>query len=91
MAVLEVLREQREAEQESEQVREDHPLVRQVAHEPVDTGAFAKAGERELVRNDDEEPDQRDLQRVVMKSAMPTRIAANKRKSTGTPSTDGRT
>ena len=66
LAVLEVVREQREAEQQAEQVGEDHPLVRHVGRQAAEAGARLEAGEDELVEDDGREAGERDLQRVAV-------------------------
>jgi len=65
--LFEVLGEQSEAEQQAEQVRQDHPLVLQVQHQPFDARSGLEAGEEELVRCDGGEPGQGDAERPVVK------------------------
>ena len=66
-AVLEVLGEQREAQQQAEEVRQDHPLVAEVSPmNPLKPRAGLKRREEQLVQRDHGEPGERDLQRVVM-------------------------
>ncbi len=62
-----MVREQREAEQQAEQVGENHPLVRQVQRQAAEAGAGLEAGEPELVEHDHAEADERDLERMMMK------------------------
>ena len=49
VAALEMVGQQREAEQQAEQVGEDHPLVRHVQREAAEPRAGLEAGERQLV------------------------------------------
>ena len=65
-ALLEVPRQEREAHEQQEQVREDHPLVLQMGDEPGDAGTFLEPGEHDLVGADDRQPDQRHAQGVVV-------------------------
>ena len=58
-ALLEVLRQQREAEQEAQQVQEDRPFVAEVLHEVETRG--------ELERGDREQSAHRDLQAVLVR------------------------
>jgi hypothetical protein len=60
-------RKQREAEQQAEQIGEDHPLVRHVERQPAQARPGLEAGEAELVQRDDGEARQCHLERVVMK------------------------
>ena len=64
--VLEVLGEQSEAEQQPQEVREDHPLVQEMQPESGKAFAGLEAGERELVQHDCREPDQRDGKNVAV-------------------------
>ena len=66
LAALEVVREQREAEQQAEQVGEDHPLVRHVQRQAAKSRSGLEAGEAELVDDDHAKPDERHLQDVAM-------------------------
>ncbi len=65
-AVLEVLGKQREAEQEPQQIREDHPFVQQMQPEAGESRARLEAREQKLVEDDRGETDQRDFERVMM-------------------------
>ena len=64
--LFEVLREQREAEQESQQVRERDPLVAEVHGEAVEARSRVEAGDRELIGDDRGEARQRHLERMVV-------------------------
>ena len=87
VAALEMVREQREAEQQAEQVGEDDPLVRQVRREPAEARAGLEPGEAELVDDDGREAGQRDLQRVMVEQRHARSASApNSTKSIGTPS-----
>ena len=66
LAVLEMLRQQRETEQQAQQVGEDDPFVLQVLDETRDAGARLEPGECELVEGDGRQPDQRHPQRVMV-------------------------
>ncbi len=70
-AVLEVAGEDREPEQQPEQVREDHPLVRKVADQAPEPGALCEAGENELESRDGGKPGQRYRQSVVVQEGDP--------------------
>jgi hypothetical protein len=65
-AVLEVPRQQCEADQQAEQVGQQHPFVRHVRAETGDAGAGLEAGEHDLVGGDRHQAGQRHLQYVVM-------------------------
>ena len=65
-AVLEMARQDREAHQQQEQVREDHRLVLHVQREAGEASAELEAGEDELVDDDGGEPGERHLQRLVV-------------------------
>ena len=66
LAVLEMLRQQREADKKAQQVGEDDPLVREMADQSRDAVAGLESGERKLVDGDRRQPDQRHAQRVVV-------------------------
>ena len=65
-ALLEMRGEQREADEQEEQVDEDHRLVREVGRESVDAGPCREAGDQPLVRDDGHEAGGRDRQRPAM-------------------------
>ena len=66
VAFLEVPRQQREAHQQAEQVREHDPLVVQVAGQPAEARAVRKAGNEQLVERDRRQARERNLQRAVV-------------------------
>ena len=65
--LLEVVGQQREAEQQAEQVGNGHPLVAQKAHQPRHTGHAREVRQQQLVQRDDDQARHRHLERVVMK------------------------
>jgi hypothetical protein len=67
LALLEVVGQDREAEQQAQQVGEDHPLVQHVLSQAGEARTGLEAGEAELVESDDRKTSQRDLQRVAVK------------------------
>jgi len=66
LARLEVPGEERKAQQEAEQVREQYPLVHEMQHEPRRTRTFGKRRERDLVERDHDEAGDGDFQRVMV-------------------------
>ena len=67
LAFFKVLGQYRKAEQQAEQVGENHPLVREVQAEARDAVAGLEAGHQQLVGDDGGQPDQRHAQRVAVK------------------------
>ena len=68
VALLEMARQQRKADQQQEQVGQDHPFVLHAAAPGrAKPGPVFESGEEQLVDGDGRKPGQRDLQRVVMK------------------------
>ena len=67
LAFLEMLRQQREAEQQAEQVGEDHPLVQHVQPEAAQSRAGLESGKTKFVERDHGQAGERHLQRVVVK------------------------
>src|SRR5688572_22368866 len=67
MAFLEMAREQREADQQTKEVREDDPFVGEVRNETRQTRPRLEAGEGNLVDDDRRQTRERDPQGVVMK------------------------
>ncbi len=66
VGILEVLREQREAHEEPEEVGEDHPLVREQAHQAGQPRALRESRKEKLVDGHREETGDRDLERVAL-------------------------
>jgi hypothetical protein len=64
-----MLREQRKAEQQPQQIREDYPLVVHVPDEALEAGAGLEAGEDQLVDRDRRETGQRNGKRLMMEHA----------------------
>ena len=60
---------QREAHQQQEQIREDHPFVLHVQREAGQAGAEFEAGENVLVERDHGKAGERDRQGVMVKHA----------------------
>ena len=67
MAFLEVAREDGEAHQQAQQVRDHHPLVAQMTDEAGEAGAALEAGENDLVGGDHHRPTGGHRQRVAVK------------------------
>jgi hypothetical protein len=63
---LEMLRQQREAQEQAEQIRDRDPLVSQALGKAGHAGPFGEPGEHELVESDDDEAPERDRQRVMV-------------------------
>jgi len=61
-AVLEVLRQQREPDQQSQQIAQDHPFVPKMRYEPCHPRTGLEAGEPELVQGNGDEPGHCNLQ-----------------------------
>src|SRR6185436_13361546 len=75
---LEVLRQQREAEEEEQQVGEDHPLVGHVSHESLEPGPRLEARERELVEEDHREAGECHRQRMAVEEGATEQREAEK-------------
>ena len=70
-AVLEMLGEEREADQQPEEVGERHPFVADMRREPGKAGTLLEVGEEELVERDHARPATATLSVWWWKSAMP--------------------
>ena len=68
MALFEMAREQREADEQTKEVGEDDPLVAKMRNEARHTGASLEAGETELVDDDCPQAHERDAQAVTMEN-----------------------
>ncbi len=69
MAVLEVPRQQREADQQREQVGEDHPLLDEVKPQSEQTRLPVEIAEEDFESHDCGKARERDGQRVAMKQS----------------------
>ena len=56
VALLEMARQEREAEQQARQVRDDHPFVRQMRDQPVEARPGRERAEQQLIRDDHGQP-----------------------------------
>ena len=65
-ALLEVIGQHREAEQQAEQVGQRHPLVRGMRRQARQARAAGEAAHREAPQRDGQRAAQRDLQRVMV-------------------------
>ena len=79
LAVLEMLRQQRETEQQAQAIGEDDPLMGQVGEQARDAVARLEPGEGSLYR----------VMTASPTSVTPSSVSANRMKSSGTPSTAG--
>ena len=66
-----MLRQQREAHEQPEEIRENHPLVGEEPREAFQSRALREPGEHELVGRDDREPVDSDPQRVMVEERDP--------------------
>jgi hypothetical protein len=66
LALLEQVGQQREAEQQQQQVRQDHPLMPQVQHEAAESGAALERRQHDLVQANQYRAAERDAQGVVV-------------------------
>jgi len=62
--LLEMPGKQREAEQEAQEIGENHPFVPEMSPEPAQSRAFLESGEAQLVQGDHGEADESDVERV---------------------------
>jgi hypothetical protein len=65
-AVLEMTRQQRKADQQAEQIDQQHPLVRHVRPEAGEAVTGLETGDRDLVQGNHRQTAQRHLQHMVM-------------------------
>src|SRR5207244_13611280 len=79
-------RQQRESHQQAEKVRQRDPLLAQMLHESAKAHTFPKTRERQLVDRDDEEPGERDLERVSMKQGNACKRCREDNEVQGNPS-----
>ena len=67
MTLFEMAGKHREAHEQAEQVRENHPLVSDMRDEARDAGTGLESRKRNLVKGDRRQTSQRDSQSVAMK------------------------
>jgi hypothetical protein len=86
---LEVLRQEREAQQQAEQVGEQHPFMGEMRDEARGAGALRKGGEQDLEQRNHRESDRRHPQRVEVKQGDPQKRQPEQMKSIGMPAMPG--